>query len=323
MRRLAWGTAGGLLGLCLVLGTALAGWEVFSETRETGREPDKELFHFQANRFRHQSGDRAEVLDFSRRMVIWSDAAEKKYTVMTFEEFRAMMRSMLAAVGQIAKSMPDSGERTRPKGKVEVTTIAGAIVAGLPCDGYRVSVGGKTVEEFWVTRKADFYGEIGPAARKEFDELSRQMAKMGVDEGYQGDPKYKKAATGGFPMRTVDKETGTVSEVTRADKKNLPASLFEEPKGYEKMTPDKFMGLDPGNGALDPAGGSGKTGGELAGEAAGRAGEAGRQMAGETANEAADAVKDGATEPVREKKDEALDSVREGAKEGIKNLFKW
>ena len=270
MNRRAWGAAAGLLGLCLVLGTAHAGWEVFSETREPGKEPDRELFHFQANRFRHQSGNRAEVLDFSRRTVLWSDAAEKKYTVMTFDEFREMMRGVLGTVGEMAKSMPLPEAGTRPKGKVDVTTIAGATVAGFPCDGYRVSVGGKPVEEFWVTRKADFYGEIGPAARKEFDELSRQIATMGVGEGYQEDPKYRKAAMGGFPMRSIDKETGTVNEVKRAEKKNVPASLFEEPKGYKKMTLDQFMGLMPGEGAGDPAGREEMVGREPAGDAAGR-----------------------------------------------------
>lgn len=319
--------AGGIL-----IGTAEAGW-VIASRHGSGNRFDQEVSYFQKDRVRQESGDTVHVMDFIRRQIIWIDKRERKYSVMTFDEFRQMLReSMKAARGAMdemkKRGIAIPGMTEPPKGKVTVSRIAGATVAGYACDGYRILVGGTAVEELWVTRKIDLSSEIGPAMRREFDELSREARKLGfAPQGFEEDPAYRNLMESGYPMKTVDKESGFINEVTRVEKRAIDAALFAEPKGFRKesfrtMTgagtrkpavgADEYTGPPPPRPASKPAAGE-------AGGAAGKAADVGKQTAGE----AVEAAKEGATEPFEEKKGGALDSIREGTKERIKKLFKW
>jgi hypothetical protein len=258
-----------------------------SRTSGSGGKAEQEVSYFQRDRVRTEASGGAHVMDFAARKIITIDTGGKKYNVMTFEEFKKMVRESMKASRQAMDEMKRQGisvpgGSSRPKGKVTVSRLAGETVAGYECDGYRVSVGGGPREDLWVTRKIDLAGEMGPAVWKEFDDLSREMKNMRMDSGdYEESAEYRKIMEGGYPMKFVDGGSGLVREVTLVEKKTISASLFEEPKGYEKVPYDK-MTFGSSEGASR-----------------------------------------GAREPVREKKGEALDGIREGTKEGIKKLFKW
>ncbi len=253
---------------------------------------------------------------------------------MTFEEFKKMVREGMKASQQMREDMQRQGISfpgmpSRPQGKVTVSPIPGATIAGYGCDGYRVSVGGDPQEDFWVTRKIDLMKEIGPSVWKEFADFSREMKTMGADSfDYEEAAEYRKIAESGYPMKTVDRKSGSVQEVTRVEKKTIAASLFEEPKGLKKEPFDKMMGGPPGgmpSGAEMPPW-QGQT---MPPESKKPAKKAPAGDVAGTAEEKGDAAPRSTQQPVQEKEKEkekekdVLDSIGEGAKEGIKRLFNW
>jgi hypothetical protein len=230
---------------------------------------------------------------------------------------------------------PGGGAASRPKGEITVSRIAGATIAGFPCDGYRVSVAGEPREDIWVTKKIDLSGEIGPATWKEFEELALEMKKMGLEyDDLEEAAEYRKIMESGYPMKTEAQGAQFVQEVTRVEKKELPATMFQEPKGYEQVSFDRMTSkssegmpsgvkMPPWQGQTMPPGmekqGKEAPAGDVAGTAEDQATEVGKQKAGE----AGDAATRGAKQPVQEKERDVLDSIEESAKEGIKKLFKW
>lgn len=130
------------------------------------------------------------------------------------------------------------GASSRPGGKVTVARISGGTVAGYACDGYRVSVGGTPREEIWGTGKIDPAGELGPAVWKEFEDLSREMKKMGLgQDDYEESAEYRKVLESGYPMKFVDKESGATQEVIRAEKKGETLDSIREgaKEGIKKL----------------------------------------------------------------------------------------
>lgn len=326
MRRVA--AAVFCIGCFLLSGPSEAGWVVHSKNTGSRGKAIEDASYFERNRIRMEIEDSAHVMDFDTRKIIWIMKKEGKYSVMTFEEFKEMIREAMKTARQMREEMQRNGISfpgipSRPEGKLAVSPLPGATIAGYGCDGYRVSVGGDPQEDIWVTRKIDLLKAIDPAVWKEFADLSREMKTMGPDSPDYGEAsEYRKIAEGGFPMKTVDRKSGSVREVTLVEKKEIASSMFEEPKGLEKVPFDRLMsgssqGMPSGaempawQGQTMPPGMGKPAKGTPAGDDAGTAGKPG------------DAAPRGTEQPVREEKKDVLDSIGEGAKEGIKKLFKW
>jgi len=302
-------SAGALLLLVLFCGTAEAGWVIASRYAGRGGSAGTATTSFQRDQVREESPDSVHVMDFRARRILWIQPKEKKYSVMTFDEFRKMMREAMENARKAREEMkrlgmPAPGGESRPRGKVSVKKISGATIAGYACDGYGVAFGGTAAEEIWLTKKIDLSSEIGPGTMREFEDLSQEFRRMGMsaDESPE-DPEYRKLMESGYPMKVVDLQAGSTHEVTKAERKPLDASLFEEPKGYAKVPYKSMFGDLPET----PSG-------------TGQAADYGRQAPGKVKKEEAE---EGAKPPVEEKKGDALDGIGEGAKEGIKKLFKW
>ncbi|MBF8259079.1 MAG: hypothetical protein HW377_1453 [Actinobacteria bacterium] len=230
----------GILGLVLFLGTAEAGWVIQAESRG-GMGTSQETTWFQKEKIRSEGGDHAHIMDFTERRILWIDTKQRKYSSMTFDEFKQFMRE---SMGQASAAMEEMkkmgiqvpGQSAGPRGKVTVSKGPGATVAGYACDGYRVSVGGKLSEEIWVTRRIDLASEMGNKVMKEFEDLERDLKKMGTAfKPEVEDPEYAKIFESGYPMRTLGKESGYAQEVTKAERKDISADVFREPKGYAKV----------------------------------------------------------------------------------------
>ncbi len=321
----------------LLPGSAEAGWVIHSRSTGFGGKAEKEVSYIQRDVVRTEASGSAHVMNFASRKIIMGDEKERKYSVMTFEEFKRMVREGMKQASQAVEEMkrqgiPVPGQTSRPAGKISVSRIPGATIAGYACDGYRVSTGGTVTEEIWVTGKIDLSKEFGPGIQKEFEELAREAKSMGFSgvQEPEDDPAYRKIFESGYLMKMVHKGSGYVQEVTRVEKKAIAASLFEEPKGYKKVPFDKITygssegmpapgEMPPVQGQTMPRDAETPRQDAPAGGVGGQATEYGKQ----TAEEAKDAASRGAQEPVQEKKKDVLDSIQEGAKEGIKKLFKW
>ncbi|MGA7103750.1 MAG: DUF4412 domain-containing protein [Candidatus Deferrimicrobiaceae bacterium] len=247
MRRVALAYAALFIGCFLLLGPAEAGWVVHSQNARSGGKARKETNYFERNRIRTEVEESAHVMNFATRKIIWIEKKEGKYSVMTFEELKKMMREGMKASRQMREEIQRQGISipgisSRRQGKVTVSSLPGATIAGYGCAGYRVSVGGDPQKDIWVTKKIDMMKEIDPSVWKEFADLSREMKTMGPDSSdYEEAAESRKIAEGGYPMKVVDKRSGRVEEVTLVEKRVIAASLFEEPKGLEKVPFDRLM----------------------------------------------------------------------------------
>src|SRR3972149_3479821 len=250
MRRVATGSVVVIIGCFLLLGTADAGWVIHSRTSGSGGKAEQEVSYFQRDRVRTEASGSVHVMDFAERKITTIDTGGKKYSVMTFEEFKKMVREGMKASRQAMDEMkrqgiPVPGVPSRPRGKVTVRRLSGATVAGYECDGYRVSVGGGPREDIWVTRKIDLRGEMGPAVRKEFDGLSREMKNLGMDSDEVEEPKeYEKVP---YDKMTFGPSAGA------------PASGKGTTRRGETMRPETER--SPGEGAAGAAGAGGGRGG--------------------------------------------------------------
>jgi hypothetical protein len=340
MKRVAAAVAVFFIGSFLLHGPAGAGWVVHSKNTGSRGKTIEDVSYFERKQIRMEIEDSAHVMNFDTRKIIWIMKKEGKYSVMTFEEFKKMIHEAMKGAQRMREEMQRQGISvpgisSRPQGKLTVSPLPGATIAGYGCDGYRVSVGGDPQEDIWVTKKIDFMKEIDPSVWKEFADLSREMKTMGADSPDYGEgAEYRKIAEGGFPMKTVDKKSGSVREVTLVEKKTIASSLFEEPKGLEKVPFDRLMsgssgGMPSGGempswqGQTMPPGTEKPAKGIPAGDAAGTAEDQAVEYGKQTAEEAGDAATRGAKQPVQEKKGDLMDSIEEGAMEGVKKLFKW
>ncbi|MGB6409917.1 MAG: DUF4412 domain-containing protein [Candidatus Deferrimicrobiaceae bacterium] len=315
MRRVAAAVAAFFFGF-LLLGQAEAGWVVHSKNTGSRGKAIEDASYFERKQIRMEIEDSAHVMNFDTRKIIWIMKKEGKYSVMTFEEFKKMMRESMKASQQIMEEMKQKGislpgASSRPQGKVTVGRLPGATIAGYGCDGYRVSVGGDPQEDIWVTRKIGLMKVFDPAVWKEFADFSGEMKSMGPGSPDYGEAsEYRKIAEGGFPMKTVDKKSGSVREVIRVEKKAIASSMFEEPKGLKKVPFDKLM--------------SGSSRGmPSSGEMPAWQGQTMPPGMEKPAKEIPAASPPGAKQPAQEKKGDVLDGIPEGAKEGIKKLFNW
>ncbi len=124
-----------------------------------------------------------------------------------------------------------------PKESYKVEKLGTDKIAGYSCVNARVTASKGGVFDVCVTK------ELGPsadwiAAMNRSDPDAQSWLQALKDEGIEG-----------FPIRWSMRDKGTSKlttsmELTRADKKSLPASLFEVPAGY-KQTDFAVGGLTP------------------------------------------------------------------------------
>jgi len=310
----------GIFVLVLFLGTAEAGWVIQAESRG-GMGTSQDTTWFQKEKIRSEGGDHAHIMDFTARQVLWIDMKQRKYSSMTFDEFKQFMRESMRQANAAMEEMKRMGiqvpgQPAGPRGKVTVSKGLGATVAGYACDGYSVSVGGKLSEEIWVTRRIDLASEMGSRMKKEFEDMESEFKKMGAAFKPEAEaPEYMKIYESGYPMRVVDKASGYTHEVTKAERKDVPADVFREPKGYAKVPITDLYGIS----REDAGGRRPPTAAPRAADPGGREAEYMRLQA----EESAEAARQDALRQAEEQKAKESDAAKEGAGEGIRRLFKW
>jgi len=139
---------------------------------------------------------------------------------------RSQMDLSMAGDLMGAEGDDEGGARTRP-------LSAKRTIAGLPCEGYRITAG-STVMDLYVTRSLP----VGVEAFADFLEWSGASQALGA-------LMTEIRRLPGFPLETRSQVTvlGEVHEtratVTRVETGPQPASLFEPPSGYQLVSEDQ------------------------------------------------------------------------------------
>jgi len=192
--------------------------------------------------------------------LILLDHKSKSYWRGTAEALCTAVKQM---VDQMKASMPPAmREKMAQAGGMEPAReeIGTAEIAGYQAQGYRFVVGGNPVSEIWVSKDPRLAGLVGEAQRA--GALGRKvsacmkapmMAMMGGD--ISGTKAYEEVTEGAWVMKEpsgvstyITTRGGGQSSmklkfktVVSIEQKEVPASAFEPPAGYEQV--DDFMAL--------------------------------------------------------------------------------
>ncbi len=222
----------------------------------------------------------AVVMDLDAQTITHIDYGERAYTTATAKEYAEMMRQGLQAMGEMGgqmqaqlkemeeqlKQLPPEQRRQvealmksaqqgaqkpakpRPEDcapeKVEIKrTGTNVTVAGYDATGYQIFSNGKLDSEVWIAPAITAVREIDPA------KLERMVAEMlkalpqcpPRGQMFGADPVWK-LMKDGYPVRSVEKDRGTVVEVVKAESRSLGAGEFQPPAGFARKSLKEMMG---------------------------------------------------------------------------------
>jgi len=254
--------ASGLLAVVLTLALAspaLAGWVMEEVITVTGGPSTTNTIYMQDNKVKNVSGQKEMMFDAEKgliyfilpdRQAYWSGKPEefqqgiKAGTDKMMEEhIKQMPPEQRQAFEQYQKQMEaQSRQAAAPKKfKVEVKkTSDQAKIAGYPGQKYQVWVDGVLKEELWLCPQLDFSDAGDP---EKFRRLTEGMKGPGQEASYESSPEYQEITTDykkGYRLKSVNYDdsgnAGFGNEVRKIEKKKIPASEFQVPKGYRKLS---------------------------------------------------------------------------------------
>lgn len=172
------------------------------------------------------------------RVAMLMDSAKPEMTVLMLDQRMFMTQPIPSAT-----ATGTGATATSPETTVEKTSVTEKIL-GYDCVKY-ISKSKKTTTEIWVTDQLGGFAGLG-AGNPMGGGRGRGAAANATGQAWE------KALAGlaVFPLRVVSLEGGKESfrmEATAIDRKNLPASTFVAPEGFQDLSAMmRGMGLPPG-----------------------------------------------------------------------------
>lgn len=202
------------------------------------------------------TGDRTIIIRLDKKMIFTVQDEAKTYSEVSFDDLKKAMSQlgskMSAAMKQMQERMKDMPEEQRkqmekmmgesmlsPAGepKVEVTpTGESKTISGYSCKGYLMKNGPREMMKIWTTESVGGSDLL----KKNLRELSSLFASLNPTHGNAMAEGMKKIQ--GFPIET--EMMGTVTTVTKVEKRSIPASEFDVPAGYTRVQSEFMKGLD-------------------------------------------------------------------------------
>ncbi|MBU4563879.1 MAG: DUF4412 domain-containing protein [Desulfarculus sp.] len=251
------------LTLLLLATTAQAGWVLH---QETPGGPSTMLV--QDNKVRAGVGLGGMIYDLKNetatmlnpdRQVYWSgnpqqlgqqmnqalEARMEQALKQAPPEQRDQMRTMMKQrMGQGGMGQGQGKAMAPPAAQVEVKdTGQSAKIAGYNSTKYQVYVDGKLRQEMWVAQVPGFKKEMDMGKMMKLAHSMRAGAG-GQGLGWRRSEAVQKLISQGMPMKIVEYGHGgpmTVMTMTSVEKKNLPASTFQPPAGWNKVDFTQMM----------------------------------------------------------------------------------
>lgn len=224
----------------------------------------------------------AVVMDLDAQTITQIDYKARTYTTATAKEYAELMRQGLEKMGETMGQMqgqmkeleaqlknlpPEQRQQieammkqaqgaqrqtAQPKlkpedcapEKVEVKrTGKNMSVAGYDAIGYQVFANGKLDSEVWIAPAITAAREIDPQKLERMvSEMMKAMPQCPPrGQMFGADPVWK-LMKDGYPVRSVEKEGGTVTEVVKAESRSLGAAEFQAPAGFARKTLKEMMG---------------------------------------------------------------------------------
>lgn len=221
----------------------------------------------------------AVVMDLDAQTITHIDYNERAYTVATAKEYAEAMRKGFEAMGEamgdqmkeMEKELKDLPPEQRKQlealmrqaqqtakrqpaptlkpedcaeDKVDIRrTGQRATVAGYDAIGYQLFTNGKLDSEVWIAPAITAIREIDP---RKLERLVREMMRALPQCPPRGqligaDPVWK-LMKDGYPVRSVEKDGNTVTEVVKAESRTIAVGEFQAPAGFARKTLQELMG---------------------------------------------------------------------------------
>jgi hypothetical protein len=252
---------------------AAAGWIIDQVVNDAGNTSRQQII-LQADRMKTAILDPgglprvAVIVDLDAQTITQVDYQKRHYVTATVQEHIEMMRTaQRAAAAQMAEAMKAMKERTRdmppaerkavdemlraqmrlngalppecptPRRELRKTAQRGTIAA-YPAIRYDVLSDGKPDSEVWIAPDITAWQELDS---RKLERFAAEMAKLSGCTGGRGSPRRRgldpsvKLAGEGFTVRTVDRATGAIQEVVKAERRSLAPAEFEPPPGFERQ----------------------------------------------------------------------------------------
>jgi hypothetical protein len=181
----------------------------------------------------------------------WLQGMEEGQKQMEEAQLKRMTPEQREAYSQYMKQLNEEAEKPTPEEEIEVEvkrTSEQATIAGHSARKYQVWVDGELKEELWVCAEIDPQGD--ETDRHKVEQFTKAMTALGKEDSYESSPEYMKIATymeQGYVLRSVTyDEQGTrkrVGETTRVENRDIPASEFNVPEGYKRLSTAEFLSV--------------------------------------------------------------------------------
>ena len=229
----------GLFAFCGFAQKAYSGLVMEQVTYEQGA-PDKQniTLYAQDNKLKQVENtgpfSPAVIFDLETGNIVFINDEKKLYIVLNRDEYLKYIESFMSETKEQTKATRDV--KLKKTGETED-------IAGYKSKKYEIYDNGKLQTEYWVSKEPGFGDEV------DLDKMSRLMNDVkNISQNIGGsasisDNEYKiiqEIYQDGYPMKTVyhslDDDTVIIEEIVSVKKQDIPATEFQPPAGYEKIT---------------------------------------------------------------------------------------
>lgn len=248
-----------LAWLLLLAADASAGW-VFTENSEG----DKQTTYIQDNKMKFAAADQIIIFDLDKNLISFGNPKDKSYWIGTPDEFAAQTRNNMETVGQtVERQLSDvpAGQRlafkqsiasemrkqvSTPPPSVEVKESDRiSVMKGYNVRKYDILFNGTLRQEQWIAEDIRVDKEFNV---KRFGKmLSSFHAGLGQgnDDLALSSPPVTDMLTRGWPLKKTDYDEDGYpesDEVIKIEKTSVPASAFEIPANWRKLSLSDIFG---------------------------------------------------------------------------------
>lgn len=255
----------GFLLLVLFPCGLLAGW-VITEKNADAYDVQTQTIYMQSNKMKLPGKQETLILELDSGMLTFILENHQAYWYGSIEDFstgmvEALEMQLSVILPQLPKEEQEDYERSYrqriskyesnedkyfPAGNVQLTKSGDQKkILAYTAERYDVTVNDIKVEELWFT------DDIHPFEEIDYDAFTHMLDRMSLkaELGYSRSDKYMELLLSGYPLHAIkyneDEEMHVVA--TMIEEREIPASTFDPPRDYKKMTMSELMSLVIGN----------------------------------------------------------------------------
>jgi hypothetical protein len=180
-----------------------------------------------------------------REMQAQMKEMEAELKKMPLEQRRAMEAMMKQAQqGAVKTQAPKVKPEDCVPDKVDIKSTGKRVtVAGYDAHGYQIFSNGKLDSEVYIAPAITVVREIDPQKLERMvTEMMKAFPQCPPRRGMIGADPVWKLMKDGYPVRSIEKDGASTTEVTKAENRSIGVAEFQPPAGFARKTLQEMMG---------------------------------------------------------------------------------